>query len=259
MDNRKQEALDAILTAKKYRDICPDTVRRAFDEQSARHKNIKDADKAARAHLHAITGAFISRDEISKAEKLIEKWLSGDESALKAALSMHASTRERAEIADELFRRVFSLTGKVDSIIDLACGLNPVYLGHIGLTNVYGTDIHTGCVRLINECAKAKGWQTHADTHDLIASVPEGRYDLALLMKLLPVMETQKTGAAKKLLMGINARFVMASFPTRTLGGRGVGMEKHYTEWFESLLDESVRVLDRFVIGNELVYVLEKG
>ncbi|MBQ3078992.1 MAG: hypothetical protein IJC48_03175, partial [Clostridia bacterium] len=79
-----------------------------------------------------------------------------------------------------------------------------------------------------------------------------------LMMKLLPVMESQKTGMAKALISGVHSKYILASFPTRTLGGRGVGMEKHYSEWFESLIGGEIRILERFVIQNELVYITER-
>ncbi|MBQ2433284.1 MAG: hypothetical protein II266_02550 [Clostridia bacterium] len=80
----------------------------------------------------------------------------------------------------------------------------------------------------------------------------------SLMMKLLPVLETQKAGAAKALLSSVRSRYMLVTFPTQTLGGKKVGMEKHYTEWFEKIIPENLTVIDRFVIGNELAYTLER-
>ena len=258
MDDRTQKALDELLQSKKYRDICPDTVINAFSEQTKRHGKIKEADKAARAHLHAISGAFISPDEVQDAQKALNEWLMGDEEALKRALLRHSSTRERMDIADELFDRAFLSCGKVESILDLACGINPIYLGSRGYTNVTGIDIHAGCARLINECAEKKGWKTRARAGDVILNPPEEETDITLMMKLLPVLETQKAGAAKALLEAVRSRHMLVTFPTQTLGGRKVGMEKHYSEWFEKTVPETLLIIDRFVIGSELCYTLER-
>lgn len=258
MDNRTEKALSDLLASKKYSDICPDTVRNAFMEQTKRHGKLKDADKAARAHLHAITGAFITPDELKSAKKAVHEWMAGDEDAFFRAIINHSSTRERAEIANELYARAFSACEKVETILDLACGINPIFLGKMGYTNVLGLDIHAGCAELINECAGFFGWKTRARAQDLILNPPIEEADITLMMKLLPVLETQKAGAAKALLEAVRSRYMLVTFPTQTLGGKKVGMEKHYTEWFEAKIPENIHVIDRFVIGNELAYTLER-
>lgn len=258
MDNRTEKALSDLLNSKKYSDICPDTVKNAFLEQTKRHGKLKDADKAARSHLHAITGAFISPDELKNAKKAIAEWMDGDEEAFFRAIHYHSSTRERAEIAEELYKRAFSACDKVDTIVDLACGINPIFLGKMGYTDVTGLDIHAGCAQLINDCAAFFGWKTRARAQDLILNPPKEEADITLMMKLLPVLETQKTGAAGALLDAVKSRYMLITFPTQTLGGKKVGMEKHYTEWFEARIPENLTIIDRFVIGNELAYTLER-
>ena len=57
--------MSEIAISKKYRDICPDTVRRVFEAERAKYKSEKEADKAAKAHLHQITGAFMTADEMA--------------------------------------------------------------------------------------------------------------------------------------------------------------------------------------------------
>ncbi|MER4518019.1 16S rRNA (guanine(1405)-N(7))-methyltransferase RmtF, partial [Klebsiella pneumoniae] len=51
---------------------------------------------------------------------------------------------------------------------------------------------------------------------------------------------------------------LVVTFPTRTLGGRGVGMEKHYADWFERILPDTLSVRDRFTVSDELVYLVER-
>ena len=157
MDERAQAALDALLSAKNLRDVCPETVRRGVRELLPRYRKPKDAEKAARTHLHQITGAFMTADAQEKARALLSRWNEGDESALAAALSLHASTRERLPGADEWMRRVSPFLGEDARVLDLACGLNPILLGSMGVTNALGMDIHLGCVRLVNETARARG------------------------------------------------------------------------------------------------------
>ena len=246
--------MSEIAISKKYRDICPDTVRRVFEAERAKYKSEKEADKAAKAHLHQITGAFMTADEIKTADKLLRAFKEGDESAFDKTLRLHSSTRERLEGAEALYERVLRAAGQPASVLDLACGLNPLILGRMGLT-VRGMDISGGCVRLVNEWARVMEWDVHAECRDLLCNPEMEEADLALMMKLLPVLEQQKKGSAMELVSSVPAKKICVTFPMRTLGGRKVGMEQHYSEWFEGNLPEGFEVTERFVEADELCYV----
>ncbi len=250
MTEREQAALDALKASRKYGGICPETADRVFSEELGKHRHLKDADKAARSRLHQISGAFMTPDQLKTARKLMD---AGD---LAGALKLHASTSERLSLLDALYGRVFEVVGRPGMVLDLACGLNPLYLGSIGLS-VRGIDIGGDQVALVNDWAQRAGWDVSAQAADLSMDVMLPHADLALLMKLLPVLETQRKGAAMALLSRTPAPRQLVTFPTRTLGGRGVGMEQHYTRWFEVNLPETHRILDRFALANELCYITE--
>ncbi|MGJ4848678.1 16S rRNA (guanine(1405)-N(7))-methyltransferase RmtF [Bacillota bacterium Meth-B3] len=254
MNEREQAALTALLGSRKYAGLCEDTVRRAFERALERYGTLKQADKAARALLHQVAGAFMGADTRA-ARACLTEYLAGDESAMDRALRLHASTRERAGWR-ALYEAVFRHTGKPSHILDLACGLNPLALGAMGLT-VTGYDIHLGAVQLINEWAAACGWQVRAEPRDLLGPFEIKRAGLALFMKLLPTLEAQKPGGAMALLARVPARFKLVTFPTRTLGGRRVGMAENYEDWFTRRLPEGLRVAARFVEGDELCFLTE--
>lgn len=60
MNERAEQALGELMSSKKYKQVCEETVRRIFLQELEKRGNIKQADKAARAQLHQITGAFMS-------------------------------------------------------------------------------------------------------------------------------------------------------------------------------------------------------
>ena len=60
------------------------------------------------------------------------------------------------------------------------------------------------------------------------------------------------------LLERLNAAWAAVSFPTRTLSGRSVGMERNYSSAFEENCPQRFAIADRFVAGNELIYVLKE-
>jgi len=247
--------MSEIAISKKYRDICPDTVRRVFEAERAKYKSEKEADKAAKAHLHQITGAFMTADEMKTADKLLRAYKEGDESAFEKTLRLHSSTRERLDGAEALYEKILGAAGNPKRILDLACGMNPLILGRMGLT-VRGMDISGGCVRLVNEWARVMDWDVQTECRDLLCQPQMEEAELALMMKLLPVLEQQKKGSAMALVASVPAQKLCVTFPMRTLGGRKVGMEQHYTEWFEGNLPENMEIIERFVEADELCYVV---
>ena len=249
-----REALLAVLGSKKYGGIEPAAVERIFLEEVGRHKSLKEASKRTKARLHQLSFAFMSPELLRLAHGHLERYLLGDEGALFEALKLHASTSERLFALDALWDTIAQSAGGIGKILDLACGLNPLYLGHRGHSAI-GLDISLGQVALVNEWATRCGWDIEAHGADLSQGMTLPTCDVALMMKLLPVLEQQRKGAGMALLSRVQARRKLVTFPTRTLGGRTVGMEAQYTRWFEENLPPTEQILDRFVVANELCYV----
>lgn len=254
-----EEALSRLLASKNYRDLCPDTVRREFEKQLTRQPDAARAEKAARERLHALSLAFMTPGEIKAARACLAAYAEGDEGALVRALMLHASTRERLSTYAELYARLKEECGEITSVFDAACGINPLLLGSLGFSDVLGWDINGAAVSLVNDWAAAASWRVRAQCKDVTLSLPPERFELALAMKLLPVLETNEKGSAMALLRGIDARLFLVTFPTRSLCGRAGGMEKSYSAWFEAALTDEFAIRSRFLCGSELCYIVEKA
>lgn len=256
------DLLDKLLNAKKYRDICPDTVRRVWTDCEKRYKKAKDVEKAAREALHGITGAFMTPQEARQLAFDMQAWhVDKTDIGLERMLGRHASTRERLPLSemDRLYERIFAITGRPRSVLDLACGINPIYLGARGIETT-GIDISGAAVGAVNSFREIYGMPVRARCADLLCpgGIPKERFDVALLFKLLPLLERQEGGGAIRVLEAVNAHRLVVSFPTRTLGGRSVGMAGNYARWMEEHLPEGMAVLERFETGNELFYIIAK-
>ena len=240
-----------IGEAKKYRDVHPDVIARVCAETQGRFKKPKDWEKAARAALHGITGAFTDADARTR---------DGDD-PLTALLRSHASTAERLPLArmDALYERIFSVTGTPGELLDLACGLNPVYLrARYPDMRIVGVDASHRCAQLCTDPDQPRCVGVWADllSPDV---VPRAPFDLALLFKLVPLLERQRAGSAAEMMRGIDAKWLAVSFPTRTLGGRNVGMAAHYAEWMDAHMPREFAVAERFEDGGELYYILSRA
>ena len=256
------ELLDKLLRSKNYRDICPDTVRRVWAECEKRYKKAKDVDKAAREALHGISGAFMTPQEARQLAYDMQAWhVDKTDLSLERMLTRHTSTRERLPISetDATYRRVFAITGRPRSVLDLACGINPLYLASRGIETL-GVDISGAAVYAVNCFHESYRMPASARCADLLCpgAIPGERFDLALLFKLLPLLERQESGSAARIMNAVNARHMVVSFPTRTLGGRSVGMSDNYARWMEAHLPEGMNICDQFETRNELFYIVAK-
>ena len=241
-----EELLAKLASNKKYGDVHPDAIRRAIAECERRYKKPKDLEKAVREKLHGITSAF---NDLSRARP------SDD---LESLLTCHASTKERLplERMDAMYSRIFEVTGEPQSILDLACGLNPLYLLRRCPCPVTGVDVSRSCIDLLSAEPNFTGhWA------DLLSpnAVPANRFHVALLFKILPLLDRQSPGAATELMTRVDAEYLIVSFPTRTLGGRNVGMEKNYSEWMDAHLPRARHITARFTDENELFYILKEN
>lgn len=240
-----EEIFARLCANKKYGDVHPDAIRRALEDAERRYKRPKEIEKAARERLHGITSAFNDLGKASPSDDL------------ESLLERHASTRERLPLArmDVLYARIFAVTGEPRSVLDLACGLNPLYLLRRYDCPVAGVDVSRSCVELLSREPRFTGvWA------DLLSesALPQSRFHVALLFKILPLLERQQPGAALQLMNRIDAEYLVASFPTRTLGGRNVNMERNYSEWMESHLPANRAIAARFTDENELFYILKE-
>ena len=241
-----EELLAKLASNKKYSDVHPDAICRAIAECEGRYRKPKELEKAVREKLHGITSAF---NDLNKARPSDE---------LESLLARHASTRERLplERTDALYSRVFEVTGQPRSVLDLACGLNPLYLLRRCNCLVTGVDVSHSCIDLLSGEPNFTGHWADLLSPD---AVPSERFHIALLFKILPLLERQSPGAAMELMGRVDAEYLVISFPTRTLGGRNVGMEKNYSEWMEAHIPHGRHISGRFTDENELFYILKEN
>ena len=118
-------------------------------------------------------------------------------------------------------------------------------------------DISGNAVEANNRFGETYGRPVCATCADLLCpgAIPDRRFDLALLFKLLPLLERQKANAALEVMCAINAQWLAVSFPTRTLGGRNVGMAAQYSAWMEGHIPAGRSISGRFETGNELFFI----
>lgn len=263
-----ENLIDTVQRAAKYRHVSPDLIRRIGRRELSVRPNFKEAVKATKNKLHQVGGAYLDSgiNEAKGIALLQEASASADPRALKDAclqlMGRHASTRERLPILEQFYTTVLADLPHIETVIDVACGLNPLALPWMpfaeGLT-YYAYDIYADMVALINGFFQIAGVAGHAAVRDVVALPPAHSADLVMILKTLPCLtQTDKT-AAGQLLDAVNAPYLLVSFPALSLGGRGKGMVQNYAAAFRELADQRNWFLEQFEFQTELAFLVETG
>src|SRR3989338_7680151 len=245
--------------AEKYLRQHPSAIAQLSNLQAATTKGLI---KYVRRHFHDIYEVFQTND-IGKRAALLKKITLADTKAHQKLLAAHLSTRERLPYYPELYRKVFAITGKPHSILDLGCGLNPVSFPFMKLhltTHYTATELCEDDCTFIAQYFRIIGL-SHATAHrlDLVREyerLQDFPADLCFLFKVLDVCETQQRHITYKILEHIRAPFIVASFSLRNV--KGEPMRRRKSHWFERMCRNLGYSWDTFEIPGELFYVVRK-
>ncbi|MBX3059933.1 MAG: hypothetical protein KF770_26055 [Anaerolineae bacterium] len=281
-----EAVVTAVKQSTKYGDTSEATIRELAAEAVRQHKKSKPAIKAVRARLHSIMAPYLGDpDYPAAAARLDAAFAAHDNAAIEAichdCLHAHLSTRERLPILAEFYERIFAITGRPQSILDIACGLNPLALRWMGLEAVsdgrsvrgqlavssewgavpdlkfYAYDIHEPRIAFINHYFRLEGLPELAKVQDVAMDFPQEAADVALFLKEMPRFERNYGGRGRPLLEALRANFLVISYPTiSTHGGRN--LTNRYREFMFQLIQGHDWPVTELLFDGELVFVIDK-
>jgi 16S rRNA (guanine(1405)-N(7))-methyltransferase len=267
----KKEQLDqlvkAVLKSSKYRNVCEDLIKNIGMRELSKRQNLKLAIKSTKNKLHQIGGAyFLKKPNYGFwLEKLGNAKRSGDESLFRKTcveiMSHHYSTRERLDILDEFYTKIFSFLPSVNSIIDVACGFHPLSIPWMPIskkTKYYAYDVYKDMIDFLNKFMTIQNVQGYAEARDVVQNTPKIYADLTFVLYTLPCLEQIEKSAGLKVLESINSNFLVVSFPVHSLGGREKDMRRHYEARFDKLTQEKDWTIQRLESRTELVFLITK-
>lgn len=259
------EIVERVRRSSRYRDVDPALLGRLAAEELPKARNADDAVKRVKRRLHQAVGAFRGERHGDLLDDVRAAW-HGDltDAAFRAAcadvMRSHASTRERLPFLDTLYMRIWETTGMPTTLLDVGCGLGPLALPWMGIgaATYVATDVDRRPLQTVDAFLEMVGQPHSVRAMDVVATIPDDRADVALLLKLAPTLDRQDPGAAVRLIRGLNVRHAVVSFPARSLGGRGKGMERTYRERRDRLIEECGRATatTEVSVSNELIFVL---
>jgi 16S rRNA (guanine(1405)-N(7))-methyltransferase len=266
-DARLEQLVISVRESAKYRWVCEDLVRVVGAREMTRRRSLKEAVKATKNALHQVGGAYQPRPIDYAAELTALRQARAAENAAVWRLACadvmgwHSSTRERLAILDRFYATALAGLGPIRSVLDLACGLNPLAIPWMPLAEgaeYYACDIYADMVGFLNECLALAGAPGEAQVVDVTRACTDRRVDLALLLKSLPCLEQIDGAIGPRLLERLNADHILVSFPTRSLGGRSKGMVENYEARFREMVVGRGWRVRRFEYVSELAFLVSR-
>jgi 16S rRNA (guanine(1405)-N(7))-methyltransferase len=265
-DSPLVQLLKMVQGNPRYRGISPALVKKIGTLEVEKHRSLKEAVKATRSKLHQIGGAYMERMiDYSQWSKVLSGLPHDAGSDLRdfcrRMMALHASTRERLPLLERIFTESLAQVAPVHSILDLACGLNPLALPWMPLerqATYFACDIYDDMVAFINHFLAHTGHPGGAEICDLTQSIPAHQVQVALLLKSIPCLEQLDKDIAPRLLAQIPAEHLLVSFPAHSLGGRKRGMPANYEAHFRQLVTGQSWRVKRFGFPGELAFLVSR-
>jgi len=272
VDDAIRAVTDAVAESRRYRAVDPAVVRRMAREELGRAHGRDDAVKRVKRRLHQAVGAYrpgaggaAPARDLERLRTARERDPSGAElrATCLALLARHTSTRERLPFLDGFYSGIWDVIGGAPaSLLDLGCGLAPLALPWMGLpasTHYLAIDADAAAIQLVDGFLSQAGQPHLAEARDLASPFTAPATDVALILKLVPILDRQDPDAALRLLRNLPVGHVVLSFPMRSLGGRRRGMETTYRRRVDSLLADlgsDMQGATEASVPNELVVVV---
>jgi 16S rRNA (guanine(1405)-N(7))-methyltransferase len=262
-----ESLVQAVQDNRKYARIAPDLIDHLCREAIRRGLRGKAAVKSVRNKLHQVGGAYIksSADFSHAIENLNLLPVDLESPEVRQfclnQMRVHASTAERIPILEDFFQTCLAPIGKIRSVLDLACGLNPLAIPWMPLAAEFSyqaCDIYLDMLDLI------RAFLTHFDIKgqsfpcDLVSGPPEDQAQVAFLLKTIPCLEQLDKDIGTILLERIHAENILVSFPAKSLGGRNKGMPDFYRSHFYDLLKDKPWTVREFSFPTEIAFLISK-
>lgn len=243
------EVVIGVLKSKKYKDIEPEIINKITISLSYKVSDRKLIDEV-KAKLHQIWGSYYTTRPDFK--KLLDKYNKGELSA-NQILSIHQSSKERIGEYDDIFNFIFNNTQHT-SILDVGSGFNPLFVSNLaGFDDYTAIDIDIAQQDFLKEVLKNDKRITISIGN---AESDLKEHDLVLALKLLPVLDQIKTNGSTEFISRLKCKYLVVSFPNRSISGKNKGMLENYREkYIPSIQNSGFSLIQEKIFKSETVYI----
>jgi len=251
----------------KYQFITSDLVLQLCEDAVKKGLKGKSAVKAVRNKLHQVGGAYFNK-QVTYNETINRlKSLPGDFHSAEVkqfccqVMRTHTSTAERLPVLNTFFKTCLAPIAPVHSVIDLACGMNPLAIPWMPLAEqftYYACDIYEDMLGLVTRFFERFRIQGKSFACNLIREIPETNAEVAFLLKSIPCLEQIKKSFGVQILEMIPSQNLLVSYPVHSIGGRKKGMPDFYRRHFYQLLSGKDWDVQEFQFQTELAFLVRK-
>jgi 16S rRNA (guanine(1405)-N(7))-methyltransferase len=265
------DALESIVSAvcenPKYARIDRGLIHRLSEKELLKGRSHKETVKAVRNKLHQVGGSYQEKpiDYAKWIERLSLLPHNLDHPLVRQycqeMMREHSSTQERLPALDHFYTDTMMDIAPIHSLLDLACGLNPLSLPWLPLApgvQITACDIYMDMTGFLELFFNHFDIDAQVYSCDLIHAIPQHRVQLALLLKTIPCLEQIDKSIGNRLLEQIQADVLLVSFPIHSLGGRSKGMLQFYENHFHELASDKPWRITRYEFTSELVFRLDR-
>ena len=266
-----EKVVSAVMEKSKYSFLPDHLVRMIAEKELSKGRSVKEAIKVVAGKLHQVgTGYFKNRPNYSKwRERYSHMWHdiqhSDARSLCREIMEEHNSTSERLPILEDFFHRTLDSISPLESILDLACGLNPLALSWMPVnenTSYYGCDIFSDLAEFLNGFFHYFGLKGQFEVCNLLdpnwEKKPFNFAQVTFLLKTLTCLDQLEKNAGLRLLEKIPSPYILVSYPVASLGGHAKGMRQNYENQFWQLLEGKNWQVEKHVFSTELAFLIKK-
>ena len=254
-----------IKKSKKYKNVYDKTIERIVRDFCAKGGAAKEIEKKSKNLLHQIWGAFYAQKPNFKKLLLnLQKNVQEHRGILESVLPIlqaQSSVKERIPILDDFYKKIFEVTGIPNTIIDYACGLNPLTYFWMRLpesTMYKAFDIDEDQIIFLRAVFTLLKIPTvQVALQDVLIDSFESA-DVIFLLKLLPCLEHQKKDSSLEIIKNLSCKYVVVSFPIKSLSGKKSGMADFYSNNFKKMVEQEQLEFTEILFETELVFVIKK-
>jgi len=254
-----------LIYFKQYPKVA-DSLSSKFNPKSSLYKQTV---KEIRSKLRKVYGLFRQEEKTKGKEETITSLIKdiNNESILEQVLSFHTSTKERLRYYLQLYEKIFKITKKPKSILDLGCGINPFSIPIMKLHSVhyYAYDLSEEEIKQLNSFfeqlnLKNKNFIGQAGILDILDITKLKRLphaDVAFLFKITDVLDKGKGHIkTEEVIRAIPSKFIVVSFATKTMSGKKMtAPRRKWMEWLCQRLQYKYHILE---FENEIYYIIKK-
>lgn len=262
---KKMDLVSEIKKKKEFKSLDDSFINNALNKvvKENRLDLVKDSEeiiKKTRAFLREVYGAFLSKG-FNKREKLLSTVKDlGDLESHRKILKLHISTAERIPYYRQVYSSIFSITGEPKSILDIAAGLNPVSYPFLKFNpKYYAYELSRTDSEFLQryfDKMKIDGKALYGDITQLSEMQKLPYADVCFLFKALDTLESVRWDVTKDLFSNIKCKWIVASFPMKSLGGGKIMHEKRLSWFFRLIFKFEYK---KITIGDELFFVIRKA